>query len=643
MKSGEYGIYRRKVYGTSGDYVWTEDPALADDSFYYDGRRYEKEIDPAELEDAYRMNNHGIYRGHRVVIAGGNEVTEYIIGVGRWEEAQELGMRQADRGWYDKVVKAEELHVFWEREQMYWDGKSWLPLDTLAMNLEEPRQAVVPMSRWADTDVLSYLESAMEGYSVEQMCQVIEGVEQIYRERGRVLDRQDIPALEGPLGLHKKRRKERIIKEISVVYAADSVVRKLFQDTRPEVWKGSEMRKVIEDYFQRGVGKDYNRKRRKKEFENLNLIPEIREAFDAGIYYADRSRLADLTLHERTVGYPLPRELAEYINCCWHGYICGILPGYPGRMTLFPVYQTVEGTCDDVLFKEQDDIQMVYDMISSISGMEGQWEKHGGLPYYIPIGVHGSLYKGWPKKEQRLILYANMTGEVYLESAQDGVAEEKPAALSLKEFIRRLSFLPGYRTEEELQKDIHKISMEDILQNYYERNGCDPMPGYDRDKPDDTQVSWERFIKDMRRRSRPEAEGVIAQYEEEFGRPLPEEVADYVRSCWYTDSAGAYVGYYRGQGRCFWLCAPAPGDWYLKDTPDGLQGILYLTGKMKESGGDTDRYVAIGRSQDIEMDGYLVYDREDGRIYYTDLKSIEGGKEQLIASSLKDFILHLEY
>ena len=84
-----------------------------------------------------------------------------------------------------------------------------------------------------------------------------------------------------------------------------------------------------------------------------------------------------------------------------------------------------------------------------------------------------------------------------------------------------------------------------------------------------------------------------------------------------------------------------------------MKGIIGITKDWEEEGGNVQRYVGIGWLNELDQyEEYVFYDRETGGIYcelrdedesYDDIDSISSGlvEEKPIASSLKDFILHL--
>ena len=381
-----------------------------------------------------------------------------------------------------------------------------------------------------------------------------------------------------------------------------------------EYWKKSQMREVIEDYYRRN-GDIYNC----EMLQYKKMIPEIKESFDTGVFYADRNELTDVSLYEKEFGYPLPEEIAAYINCCWHGYIYGFEKKHSWKMVLFPVYQEEGKQSDDILLHSSNNITLL--------GMAEEWKYYGDIKHYIPIGLQDK------PNIRRFILYERETGKVYLESVQSGVPEITPIAINLKEFIKNLNVTLRYKREIELDKN---ASMKEIIQNYYERMGDWYIQNRKSEHMKAIPEIREVFKEGIYYLERDKLTD-LSLYKKEFGYSLPEEVADYINSCWHS-----YIcGYYKGKGQCIYLCAVFQKE---GETCDSLlyrlQGIFQLTKQWKEYGGDIARYVVIGWMSHAEE--FVLYDRKSSGIYYENVADMTGNIQGPIASSLRDLILHLE-
>ena len=399
--------------------------------------------------------------------------------------------------------------------------------------------------------------------------------------------------------------------------------------------ENASMRKSIEDYYLR-TGDIYNCEMLRHE----KMIPEIQESFDAGIFYTDRRELTDVTLYEKELGYPLPEEIEAYINCCWHGYICGVSPECPGVVELFPVYQKKGKNCNDILYQDVD----------GIITMTKAWIRNKGLKGFIPIGAQYdyNLQRG-KMSIKSYVLYERGTGRIYLEEIVGRIVGERKIAGSLKELIRGLQRLPDIDQERDIDEN---ASMREVIEDYYKRLKGRYLSSNREEHMKAIPKIREAFAKEIYCVDR-EEQTDLSLYEKEFGYPLPEEVAEYVNCCWHSYITGYYKGD-RKSRRCITLCAAFQKEGEnCNELLYEWKGIIGITKEWEEEGGDVQRYIGIGWLHEFEeYEEYVFYDRETGGIYCElrdegescdDINSISSGlvEEKPIASSLKDFILHL--
>ncbi len=199
--------YQGKQYTMTEDMedntlLYTDDRDLADESFTeIEEGTWRKIVDPWDLKDVYHIDIYGIYRGHRVMIIGGNDRLQTLI-ICIYDEvlAEEWGMKWEGLGeGYAKVVPREEVETVQTREKWYWKVKRWVPLGSI--NLKDLSLAIEPMRRWADEGLLEEMRQAMESRSAEEREEMILALEKVYEEKGRLLTMEDLPEVKQSLGL----------------------------------------------------------------------------------------------------------------------------------------------------------------------------------------------------------------------------------------------------------------------------------------------------------------------------------------------------------------------------------------------------------------------------------------------------------
>ena len=148
----------------------------------------------------------------------------------------------------------------------------------------------------------------------------------------------------------------------------------------------------------------------KNNFNNHGIVPIV------------KTEETDVSLFEKEFGYPLPNEIAKYINIFWHPFISGYLFDSES-IVLFSVLKKEGDSCNDVLFYK-----------NGLMDLAKNWAEVGNIKNYVPIGWLG--YSG------TYVLYEVDTGKIFLEDRNadvDGVIEDKPIANSIGELINNLA------------------------------------------------------------------------------------------------------------------------------------------------------------------------------------------------------------
>lgn len=174
------------------------------------------------------------------------------------------------------------------------------------------------------------------------------------------------------------------------------------------------------------------------------LITEIKKNF-----LVSRTTKTDLEPFREKFGIELPEDIKEYINLYWHTYIFGIFDCYKQNdsgdgyykfdegFVLFPVVKHKGETDDDVLFQKNGVYELTEELYTDYENDEDD-------PFHdlLVKEVKDYLCIGWTEYSAFKILYKVSTGEIYLESmVENRVADDKPIANSLSEFISKLYFL----------------------------------------------------------------------------------------------------------------------------------------------------------------------------------------------------------
>lgn len=181
------------------------------------------------------------------------------------------------------------------------------------------------------------------------------------------------------------------------------------------------MREALLKYFEKykHSSNKYN------EQDYSRITPEIKRAFDSGIYLIERHSITNVSLIEKELGYALPNDIIEYINLFWHSAIYGYYI-IPECIILFSVIKYNDESDDDILHHK-----------NSIIAMAREWKNisKDNFSKYLPIGWTG--YSGV------YILYEIETGKIYEEDFDtEGTVSAEPIADSLKELIMNLQLKP---------------------------------------------------------------------------------------------------------------------------------------------------------------------------------------------------------
>ena len=161
---------------------------------------------------------------------------------------------------------------------------------------------------------------------------------------------------------------------------------------------------------------------------------DIAKKLRGGYYPVKRKKRTNTKPFKDKYGYSLPEEIDNYINIFYHVYIFGYCNSWD-CIVLFNVFPYEGADDDSILFQKYG----LMDLAASWVDID-----KGNIEKFVPIGW---LYDGTS------VLYEVKTGNIYLEDFDnDGIAEEKPIAKSLKDLIMSLDLTGtigrrGYKPE----------------------------------------------------------------------------------------------------------------------------------------------------------------------------------------------------
>ncbi|SDB59301.1 hypothetical protein SAMN02910317_03131 [Ruminococcaceae bacterium FB2012] len=154
-----------------------------------------------------------------------------------------------------------------------------------------------------------------------------------------------------------------------------------------------------------------------KQFTDID--PELIRHFDAGEIFVARQEHSDFEIFKREVGYPMPKDIADYLNAYWQPGVFGYYKDHPECFMLFSAIR-LKGEKPDDFFLRSD----------GLIARAKKWLSYGGdLSRYMPIGIYDSY-------SCLFLLYEVGTGRIFIEDLDnEGGAESEPVADSLKELI----------------------------------------------------------------------------------------------------------------------------------------------------------------------------------------------------------------
>jgi|GEM_PF-1039756 hypothetical protein len=127
MKRGEYGIYRGKEYSIILERynrvtLRTYDKSALEEGFQIAGLMknvYIKEVDKAELDDAYEYKPYAVYKGREFIIEGVNETDQTVILKSIDQNAvDELGFSSLGKYEFTVCVPINDLVVIEEKVEI---------------------------------------------------------------------------------------------------------------------------------------------------------------------------------------------------------------------------------------------------------------------------------------------------------------------------------------------------------------------------------------------------------------------------------------------------------------------------------------------------------------------------------------------
>lgn len=151
----------------------------------------------------------------------------------------------------------------------------------------------------------------------------------------------------------------------------------------------------------------------------LNIEPELMNRFSAGEIFVTRQEHSDFEIFKREIGYPIPKDIADYLNAYWQPGIFGYYKDWSECFMLFSAIRHIGEKTDDFLLRSGG-------LISEAK----RWLSYDGdLRKYMPIGIYDAYSCSF-------LLYEVGTGRIFIEDwDNDGGVQSEPVADSLKELI----------------------------------------------------------------------------------------------------------------------------------------------------------------------------------------------------------------
>ncbi len=166
------------------------------------------------------------------------------------------------------------------------------------------------------------------------------------------------------------------------------------------------------------------------EHDLTNACKDLKDFFDKGIYFIERTNKTDFSKFAEEFGFELPNDIKEYINLFYHPYIIGFYK-LEECIILFSVIKFDNESENDVLFHENGVIKLAREWHSVFGG---------NIKKYLPIG--------WLEYSGRYILYDIKTGKIYEEDFdQEGIPSDEPLANSFKDLIGNLELVPNKKED----------------------------------------------------------------------------------------------------------------------------------------------------------------------------------------------------
>lgn len=179
------------------------------------------------------------------------------------------------------------------------------------------------------------------------------------------------------------------------------------------------MQKAFSSYYGKLASKPHYFKN--EDYSNVDV--NIKACFRNGILPVKRDSETDFSVFREKYGYSVPKEIQEYINLYWHGYICGFIQKMrlysDEAVILFPVLKYQGENDNDVLYHR-----------FGLLDLSDQWTKYGGdIHKYIPVGWTG--YSGGD------VLYNIETSQIHITDLDENIIDN-PIADSLSDLIKCL-------------------------------------------------------------------------------------------------------------------------------------------------------------------------------------------------------------
>lgn len=155
-----------------------------------------------------------------------------------------------------------------------------------------------------------------------------------------------------------------------------------------------------------------------------SIDPELINHFLSGEIFVKRNEHSDFEIFERELGFPMPKDIADFINAYWQPGIFGYYKDFPECFILLSAIKNKGEQPDDFLLRPK-----------GLIAEAKSWMTYNGDPAkYLPIGIYdpSSCY---------FILYEVCTGRIFLEDTDiEGSHENEPVCDSLRELILGFHF-----------------------------------------------------------------------------------------------------------------------------------------------------------------------------------------------------------